>query len=472
MLRLIVLFGVLAACGPKPLANSSNLDGLDTVHSNINVDGFAERTVESLRLIPNTNVPKGFLVSLTPWNKNFVTTLYGIVHGINKTDGLAGLDGPKQEITMAVVNSDETARDALEVAMRSNAGIGATAPLPYYAKIDAPNDFDLWMQDWGEFAAVKVQGLDHPVHAVMESGRGLWSSLGAVDTKIFSETFNIPFLNVSNEALGTVGSGNYGGNTEAMPDGRLYHGDRLTDQSMRDRLDELGNTDRVEIASNWLFVGHVDEFVTYIPAKNACGNRLIAASPLDAFEMLYDATDAQVAAAGLPIANIATLKDALKYYLKPGQTLQSGAFDLDQFDASKAPRLNHAADSYVQDNLRFEAVIMSGVAKLRANAACDGGLTLLPQLFTDEGSGALATLGGSTNMLVLREHLIIPEPKLDQLHPTLALFRNAITTRLAPLVGGVSKVHFIDTSVYHTNAGEIHCGTNVVRELAMPVQIP
>lgn len=48
--------------------------------------------------------------------------------------------------------------------------------------------------------------------------------------------------------------------------------------------------------------------------------------------------------------------------------------------------------------------------------------------------------------------------------------RRVVKQRYAQALGSQANVHFIDDHVYHTADGEVHCGTNVIREIAMPYQ--
>ena len=101
---------------------------------------------------------------------------------------------------------------------------------------------------------------------------------------VLAEIFDISFLKVTSKTQ--AGSGNYGGNLEATVDGTFYFGDRLTDMEMRDHL--LSRTDEaIELHTNWLNVGHVDEFLTFIPsAYNTCGFAMLQASPIRALNLV------------------------------------------------------------------------------------------------------------------------------------------------------------------------------------------
>jgi hypothetical protein len=81
-----------------------------------------------------------------------------------------------------------------------------------------------------------------------------------------------------------------------------------------------------------------------------------------------------------------------------------------------------------------------------------------PSLFEGRGGanprGCHAFLPGVVNLLVVRDHLIVPATHIPA-------FDKAIEARLK---AQGNKVHFIDDSPYHNSMGEIHCGTNALRD--------
>ena len=96
----LVLVFLLSACGQP---TTSETRGLDTENSNISFDGTGD--VERIRVEPNTRIPKGVLVSLTSYTRNFVLDLYDLIYAINVAEGLSGLEGIDQEISLVLSNS-------------------------------------------------------------------------------------------------------------------------------------------------------------------------------------------------------------------------------------------------------------------------------------------------------------------------------------------------------------------------------
>ncbi len=66
-------------------------------------------------------------------------------------------------------------------------------------------------------------------------------------------------------------------------------------------------------------------------------------------------------------------------------------------------------------------------------------------------------------MLIMRDHLIVPEVTFD-------IFQSIIHDVLGKAVGSKDRVHFIkEKAEYHDLYGEVHCGTNVMRELDLMI---
>ena len=72
-----------------------------------------------------------------------------------------------------------------------------------------------------------------------------------------------------------------------------------------------------------------------------------------------------------------------------------------------------------------------------------------------------ALTAGMVNMLVINNHCIIPKP----FGPVVSggdLFEADLESKLAPL--GLTVRFLDDWHEYHVNLGEIHCGTNTLRQ--------
>lgn len=460
-MKIFLFFTILSLFLSCKSRNASNLEGLDVDHSNIGSDDLMNKKIEHVTFLPNTLVPKGLVVTLHQRNFSFAVALYQIIHDINRLENLSGLEGPNQEITLVAVTQYAGLVEALKRDARENLSLTPEQEVPYLQKIVAKVADDLWMQDWGEFALAKVDGVANPVHAVIDTGRGIGSS---PDVKFFSEIFKTPFIRLTDQDYKKVGSGNYGGNLEATNNRVLYYGDTLEDNGLLQNLLRLGNQNAIKLPATWLRVGHVDEYLSIIPAKNECHAALVVASPLEALNMLSEASPQDLE--DTHVLNQTFLVESLQYFLKNKSARKP--YQLADFDTNKPERKDFEGDRFVRGNLIFEGIIQEAIKTLTnpSSVPCLKDMITVPHPFNvmPNSMQGYATLGSTLNMLVLRNHLIIPEPHVANYASPVVIFKKAIIEKLAPVIGGPDKIHFIDTTEYHDGLGEIHCGTNVVRD--------
>src|SRR6185369_4583364 len=93
-----------------------------------------------------------------------------------------------------------------------------------------------------------------------------------------------------------------------FPWGRIYYGpgrpNERFDPAVAKFLHAQGVQAPIQIDTNWLAVGHVDEIMTFVPASDEKGYKLLMASPGRAFELLEAA-----AAAGFGYARMLIGRD-------------------------------------------------------------------------------------------------------------------------------------------------------------------
>ncbi|MBP9708719.1 MAG: hypothetical protein KBD78_13860, partial [Oligoflexales bacterium] len=281
---LFLLLQWIAACGEQKAGQSSSINGLDTVKSNIASNSIFLKDVKQLKVLANTRVPKGVVVSYIGANYTHVKSLFSMIKNINATEGLIDMEGYKQLITLLVgVRSQESFNDLKRRLYDDSVITRQEFESAYLAELQMAKGLidqsDIWMQDWGEFVAIKAESSAQDwQYGIMDVGRGR-----GINPDVLSDIFKISFLEVSNGK--NISKGNYGGNLEATPDDVLYFGNSLTDQSMRDSLLQR-NLDAIELSSSWLSVGHVDEFITVIRSNNnTCGFALAVADPIRALNL-------------------------------------------------------------------------------------------------------------------------------------------------------------------------------------------
>jgi protein-arginine deiminase len=256
------------------------------------------------------------------------------------------------------------------------------------------------------------------------------------------------------------------GNLEVTPSlaeypfGRIYYGVRNTAYSTGHVGDEMSANvvnflqgskyqPPVTIPTNWLQVGHVDEFLSFVPNLNA-GRRekkykLLIASPRVATR-LCRRLPASVRNTTIICRNKgAGYALAVRDFLDPHSRIR-------QFNARLQDRLDEMLTNIICPEFKL---------------ANPDDIIHIPAIFNgDLGPGtlvenAIARTGGMVNSLVVKPNVIIPKPFGPQNAAGEDIFEKDTREKLQRL--GLT-VHFVDDWLtYHVNQGEIHCGTNTKR---------
>ena len=202
----------------------------------------------------------------------------------------------------------------------------------------------------------------------------------------------------------------------------------------------------LHIDTTWLYVGHVDELVSFVPATTPHGFRLLVASPKRARQMLLD-----LQAGGHGDAKLFTAKK----WVDDNGAETSAETTVDAVLAD-ADRLAASEDAQTR--------IDEATATLRAELGlADDEITEMPFLFERVAGAGLAYQPGTVNLLHLDGHVVMPDP-FGPVVDGVDTFRADLEARLG--AAGLT-VHFADDwDLYHRLDGEVHCATNVAR--AMP----
>ncbi|QSJ19146.1 protein-arginine deiminase [Nostoc sp. UHCC 0702] len=195
-----------------------------------------------------------------------------------------------------------------------------------------------------------------------------------------------------------------------------------------------------EIFSDWLSVGHIDEFMTFVPAPTSKGFKLLLASPDQFYNILQRLQE----------------QGHGQVLLRQGKRFSKGPADIsvsEILDNKKLTEHNHRFQEYINWNRE--------VLKEELDLSQDD-IIELPGLFENDRDGRAETFSPNmVNMIVLNQHLGIPKPfgpKVDQQ----CQFEAYVKGVLEPLN---LVCHFIDDwEAYFLGRGEIHCGTNTRRQ--------
>ena len=316
---------------------------------------------------------------------------------------------------------------------------------------------DRWLQDELEIGYTQMPG--HLMYVALESPRkrGLENfpeSLLGID---FGHVTRSPshkptkldsFGNLEVSPPVTVNGREY-------PLGRILYGDtddaiapadrRQFQASLQDFLVAQQVQSPVKLFSDWLNVGHIDEFMTFVPAPTPKGFKLVLASPNTCYQLLQDLQnqgwgDLRLRE-GKTLGGESTaiaIKDVLANGTLKASNDRFQGF-IDQNRDILREELGLAADDFIELLMLFKGYTLSDATTERADS-------FFPNM---------------VNMIVLGSQLAIPKPFGPQLNGVCQL-ESAVRSQLEPL--GLT-CHFIDDwDAYFRDFGELHCGTNVVRQ--------
>jgi len=316
-----------------------------------------------------------------------------------------------------------------------------------------PYQYDVWVQDEMEFGTSSVPG--HRIDVVIDSIRtGSDRNLDA-----YAEDWYLG----PDEAVGTWGSGRPSsqdsfGNLEVTPPmtidgvdypfGRIYYGDGGGSQSVTGELQDFLARQAVQapflLDIGWLCVGHVDEFVTFLPDPSAPrGFRLYVADTTLGLELI-DGLD--------PAMSIPMYRD-------------HGYGTVGDLTGDAAMRAWN-------EDLQLDD-IEPNIETLEAELALEPGeLVRVPALFERSGEcggAALALIPATVNLAAWTEdggtggQLFLPDPFLRE--RVSDLDSDPVIAAVEALLPPGTTPHWVDDwDVYHLAWGEVHCGTNVRRE--------
>ncbi|NXW58548.1 PADI1 deiminase, partial [Eurystomus gularis] len=309
------------------------------------------------------------------------------------------------------------------------------------------NRYDRWIQDEIEFGYVQAPHKTFPVVFDSPRNRGL---ANFPIKRILGPDFGY----VTRQAAESTSSLDSFGNLEVSPpvtvQGKEYplgriligtsfprFGGRRMVKAVKDFLMAQRVQAPVELFSDWLLVGHVDEFLSFVPAPDRKGFRLLLASPSTCYQLFKEKQEEGFGEAvmfeGLEKESKPTINDIL---------------------ANKGLR---KFNSYAQSCINWNRNILK-----RALGLAEKDIIDIPQLFHGNvANGAEAFFPDMVNMLVLGRHLGIPKPFGPPVGGQCCL-EERVRALLEPL--GLTCTFIDDFYSYHVRSGEVHCGTNVRRK--------
>ncbi|XP_015738040.1 protein-arginine deiminase type-1-like isoform X2 [Coturnix japonica] len=338
------------------------------------------------------------------------------------------------------INSNEVFLEELQALLRK-----ANCKMTICSEIESRSD--RWIQDELEFGYVEAPHKSFPVVFDSPRNRGLKDFA-------FKKILGPDFGYVTRVPLGCDAcSLDSFGNLDVSPPvtvrgkeyplGRILIGSplpwasgRRMSKVVRDFLYAQKVQAPVEVYSEWLSVGHVDEFLTFVPAYDRKGFRLLLASPTACFKLFQEKQRQGYGEATQLVGMVGSERRSI-----------------DDILADEGLRNDN---KHVQRCIDWNRDLLKRELGLSEQDIID-----IPQLFILRGSRAEALFPDMVNMLVLGRHLGIPKP-FGPLVAGQCCLEERVRALLQPL--GLSCTFINDFFSYHVLSGDVHCGTNVRRK--------
>lgn len=388
----------------------------------------------TIRLMSANQLPRKVLVVNHADTTGFVKELFRVVRDIHEKDGLTGEDAFKLHIIdSAGVLASPGAR-----ATFFGAPAGVVETLVEINPDVRTND--IWMQDFGELCTWSDGAAAVP--AVFDSAR----DAGLKDfPEWISKNWNRT-LCVNPSSTAGFGDGDSGGNIEVTPDNILYHGDSMTPECREFFLKNGYDGRKVMLATKWLAVGHIDEYLSIVPTRySPCGYAIVRADPDCAIELLEKASRADFEALPEPYASFLPKLQGARLAPEAWTGTAEAAFI----------ELNRKIGGIIDENT---GRLVSEIRRITGDAHREIPVVSWPVLFKGNEAAAhgncIAYTPGVVNHLILRDHLLVSDP----LFPP---FRKVIRERATSLG---CRVHYLNAASYHDRKGDVHCATNVLRD--------
>ncbi len=363
------------------------------------------------------------------------------------------------EYHLVNVGSGTYGNPALRTAMQA---ICTAAGITYREVPGGSYSNDRWLQDSSEFAVVQLPSASGPrrvIDHVFQMAR--WRPCDDwCEDVLWGPDFDF-FRRFSTNTA----SVNYGGNFEVVPPytgkpwGKLAIGggsgtligtsttiNRHMVSAYREFFDAAAvQGSHFEVTTEWLAVGHIDEFTMFIPAPNtARGWVCLIASPDRAYQVLQATQNAGYGSA----------------------TVFAGRGSQTSVNSILSNTALATLNNEVQARIDYARTQIKN-----ATGLTDADFIELPTLFEDVGGNEMAAYNpGVVNLICLPAssgtiYLAIPDPEgpdisgVDQWQADILNQLNALDT-----AGNPFSITFVDVFMsYHELLGEAHCGSNFVR---------
>ncbi|MFF0737929.1 protein-arginine deiminase domain-containing protein [Streptomyces chartreusis] len=380
---------------------------------------------------------------------------------------------------------------------------GITRPLVTFDKYQDP-----WAQDFVEPAYVSMTGTNGRRHVMRvmlrsaqpdrEAGRELFEKVRGRDIGVVQAFDASAPADWSLNSMGNLETiPPYAHNGRSFPAGRIIMGWRKDSgerpsATMRTMLKSQGFQDPLLLDTSWLEVGHVDEFVQFLPADTPRGWRIGVADPEAGLQLLRDAKRAGHGSTKMfsvpGLGGSPPLPDTIDQALASRHLVSDNNMAAQRI-AANLEILKRETGVTDDEIVRVPALYTRG-SMARTEGGDDvrvprltrmGGNTPLPDEVKEHGQQRWLSRGGNdaaaaaratvatsayvpgavNGILLSRDRYLAPR----QWGPVIGgkdIFTQAVT---AAYVKAGMKVSYIDDwYTYHLGMGEVHCGTNTLRD--------
>ncbi|XP_076598521.1 protein-arginine deiminase type-2 isoform X2 [Chaetodon auriga] len=197
----------------------------------------------------------------------------------------------------------------------------------------------------------------------------------------------------------------------------------------------------IALFSDWLIVGHIDEFMTFVPAPDRKGFRLLLASP-DAGYKLFRGLQSDGHGQAKLFEGVEDEEPVTVDEILNDDSLQ-------------------AENNYVQSCIDWNRDVLKRELGLEEEDIIDLPILFKLGLEDSDKYRAAAYYPDMVNMIVLGKNLGIPKPFGPKVNGLCAL-EAEVRSLMEGL--GLSCTFIDDFASYHKLLGEVHCGSNVRRE--------
>lgn len=330
---------------------------------------------------------------------------------------------------------------------------------------------DQWTQDYFEtgYMTLPTEGGNHIVRVAFRSANVYYpkkpkSPLREAGRMVFSVLRGKDFAAVQEFDIkqpSSMVSLNSFGNTETIPPysmgdkdyplGRIFRGsvsNFYTDKNFSKMLEAQQVQPPVYVDTSWLLVGHVDETITFVKTNTPRGWTIVANDPRLAKKMLEE----QVAKGN---GNVTMFQE--KYWVD---------FDNNKEVPAEVSISDVLADKdVIAESASSAAEVDNQLAILQKETGItDEEIIRIPYLHENAEGYSVAYQVGTVNGIYLSNtDFGAPDPHGPVIDGK-DIFKEHMTQAFAK--HGI-KVHYIeDWDLYHRLSGEVHCGSNVTRQIS------